>query len=160
MLYFAVSQKLKECGKAKVEHHEEIEPEGILKLYSGFDISTPSGLLERVWYDLVLQFCRRGSENLRQMTKSTFAVSNDTTRRRFVYEVEDEAEKTNLPVTIILTQLMKDVFMKSLVTHFVRSTLLSCRVKSTLLHPDTNKPILDKAGMVYQNKYHLFNVPE
>ena len=64
-----MSQKLKECGKAKVEHHEEIEPEDILKLHNGFDISAPNGLLERVWFDLVLQLCRRGRENLRQMTK-------------------------------------------------------------------------------------------
>ena len=47
VVFCRMSQKLKECGKAKVEHHEEIEPEDILKLYSGFDISIPSGLLER-----------------------------------------------------------------------------------------------------------------
>ena len=32
----------------------DIIKEDILKLYSGFDISTPSGLLEKVWFDLVL----------------------------------------------------------------------------------------------------------
>ena len=79
VVFCRISQKLKEYGKAKVENHEEIEPEDILKLYSGFDISTPSGLLEKVWFDLVLQLCRRGRENLRQMTKSTFCLRS---RRR------------------------------------------------------------------------------
>ena len=95
VVFSRMSQKLKVCGKAKVVHHEEIEPEDILKLYSGFDISTPSGLLEKVWFDLVLQLCRRGRENLRQMTKSTFAVSRDAAGRRFIYEVEDEADKNH-----------------------------------------------------------------
>ena len=87
--------KTERVWENKKERHEKIGPEDILKLYNGFDISAPSGLLENVWFDLVLQLCRGDRENLRQMTKSTFAVSKDATGRRSGYEVEDEADKNH-----------------------------------------------------------------
>ena len=34
------------------------------------DISTPRGLQQKVWVDIMLFFIRRGRENLRQMTKT------------------------------------------------------------------------------------------
>ena len=49
--------KLKESGKGKIDHFEEIEPEDILKLYRSFDIESPEGLLHKVWFDLCLQLC-------------------------------------------------------------------------------------------------------
>ena len=67
-----------------MDHHDEIEPEDLLKLYSSFDVTTPTGLQEKVWFDLCLKLCRRGRENMKSMTKETF-----------VYEVEDEADKNH-----------------------------------------------------------------
>ena len=87
--------KLKESGKGKIDHFEEIEPEDILKLYFRFDIESPKVLLHKVWFDLCLQLCRRGRENMRNMTKSTFAVGADATGRKFIYQVSDELDKNH-----------------------------------------------------------------
>ena len=54
-----VWDNLKACGKGKVDHQDEIEPEHLLKLYSSFDVTTLTGLQEEVWFDLCLQLCRR-----------------------------------------------------------------------------------------------------
>ena len=79
IIYGRMEEKLKECGKGKVDHYEEIEPEDLLKLHKGFNTETADGLQDKVWFDLCLQLCRRGRENLRTMTKSTFAVGVDAT---------------------------------------------------------------------------------
>ena len=95
IIYGRMEEKLKECGKGKVDHYEEIEPEDLLKLYKGFNIETADGLQDKVWFDLCLQLCRRGRENLRTMTKSTFAVGVDATGREFVDMAVDEADKNH-----------------------------------------------------------------
>ena len=87
--------KLKASGKGKTDHFEEIEPENILKLYCSFDIESPEGLLHKVWFDLCLQLFHRGRENMRNMTKSTFAVGADAAGRKFIYKVSDELDKNH-----------------------------------------------------------------
>ena len=95
VLFGRVCDNLKTFGKGKVDHHDEIEPEDLLKLYGSFDVTTPTGLQEKIWFDLCLQLCRRGRENMKSMTKETFAVATDDSGRKFVYEVEDEADKNH-----------------------------------------------------------------
>ena len=95
VLFGRVCDNLEGCGKGKVDHHDEIEPEDLVKLYSCFDITTPTGLQEKVWFDLCLQLCWRGRENMKSMTRETFAVATDASGRKFVYEVEDEADKNH-----------------------------------------------------------------
>ena len=85
VLFEIVCDNLKAFGKEKVDHRDEIDPKDSLKLYSSFDITTTTGLQETVWFDLCLQLCQRGREN---MTKETFAVATDASGRKFVYEVE------------------------------------------------------------------------
>ena len=63
VLFRRVCDNLKAYGKGKVDHHNEIEPEDLLKLYGSFDVTTPTGRQEKVWFDLCLQLCRRGREN-------------------------------------------------------------------------------------------------
>ena len=87
--------RLKQCGKGKVESHPEIEPEDIRKLYSSFDVETPGGLQENVWFDIMFRLCRRGRENLRQMTKSSLAVAVDATDAKSVFQVEDEYNRNH-----------------------------------------------------------------
>ena len=50
--------------KGPVKHHPEIEPEDLSKLYNSFELDRPTGLLEKVWIDIMLHFIRRGCENL------------------------------------------------------------------------------------------------
>ena len=74
-----VAKLLKKCGKGVVEHYKEIEPEDLQKNYESIDINTPVGLQEKVWFDILFYFSRRGSENQRAMTTSTFKINTDVT---------------------------------------------------------------------------------
>ena len=66
--------KIKKAGKGMINHYPEIEPEDVRKLYASFNTDTPAGLQEKVWFDIMFYLCRRGRENLREMTKSTYFV--------------------------------------------------------------------------------------
>ena len=43
---------IKTADKAEIEH-PEIEPDDIRKLYASFDNSTPAGLQEKVWFNIM-----------------------------------------------------------------------------------------------------------
>lgn len=98
---------LKKQGKGSVDHKDRITEEDLLKLHSAdnvaFNINTPCGLQKKVWFDLMFFFCRRGRENLREMRKDTFAVAADSTGRRFVHQVVDEADKNHRYVKNVLS---------------------------------------------------------
>ena len=67
---------LKKKGKAKVEHKPAIAVQDLRKLYfsEAFNTSMPTGLQNKVFFEIMLYFCRRGRENLRELTKDSFAV--------------------------------------------------------------------------------------
>lgn len=90
-----VLKTIKESGKGDTDHHPEIEPEDIRKLYESIDINKPVGLQEKVFVDILLYYCRRGREGLRNMTKSTFQVAVDGTGRKFVYHSGSELTKNH-----------------------------------------------------------------
>ena len=69
-----------------------MEPEDLKKLYASLDIGTPTGLLEKVWFDIMFQLERRGRENLRSMTKSSFAIGVDSVGKRFFHQVKSESD--------------------------------------------------------------------
>ena len=87
--------KCEKTVKGKTEHHPEIEPEDLIKLYKSIDIWTPVGLQEKVWVDIMRFFIRRGVENLREMTKSTFGTGTDASGKQFVYQMTDEYDKNH-----------------------------------------------------------------
>jgi hypothetical protein len=66
-------------GKINVMHKEEIEPGDIDKMYSSlaFNIDTPSGLLNKVWFEFSLYFCRRGRENQRNLSPAMFEIKTE-----------------------------------------------------------------------------------
>lgn len=86
---------LTKSGKGNTDHHPEIEPEDIKKLYSSFDINNPIGLQEKVWLDVMMHLIRRGRENLRMMNKDTFLIGKDATGRRFVHQSTSEMDKNH-----------------------------------------------------------------
>ena len=55
VLFGRVCDNLKACEKGKVDHHNEIEPEDLLNLCGSFDVTIPTGLQEKVWFDLCFQ---------------------------------------------------------------------------------------------------------
>ena len=88
---------LKRQGKATIQHFPEIEPKDLRKLYDSVakEINTPRGLQRKVWLDVMFYLIRRGRENLRQMTKKTFAVGKDVSGLRFVHQVVGERDKNH-----------------------------------------------------------------
>ena len=94
-IFRTMQVRLKQCGKGKIKSYPEIEPDDIRQLYSSFDVETPRGLQEKVWFNIMFRLCRRGRENLRQMTISSFAVAVDATGAKFVFQVEDECDKNH-----------------------------------------------------------------
>jgi integrase len=97
--YDATATDLKKKGKASVDHKVPISPVDIKKLYSTdhhtFDTDTPVGLQNKVFFELMFHICRRGRENLRQMTKTTFAVRTDSEGVKYVVQITDELDKNH-----------------------------------------------------------------
>jgi hypothetical protein len=90
---------MKKHGHGSVDHKPPISGDDLKKLYSSenvaFNIDTPAGLQMKVWFDLMFFLCRRGRENLRNMTKGTYRVDQDSSGREFVYQAIDEADKNH-----------------------------------------------------------------
>ena len=87
--------RLKRQGKENVTHKPAIESEDLMKLKTSpaIALSNPLALLRNVWFHVVLFFCRRGREGQRQLNKTSFKFEVDTSGRRFVTMVHDEATK-------------------------------------------------------------------
>ena len=72
-IFKAFKVQLKRKGLGCVEHSPSLDEDDLQKLYGSvaMDISTPCGLQNKVWFDLMFFLCRRGRENLRTMNKNT-----------------------------------------------------------------------------------------
>jgi hypothetical protein len=60
-----------------------------------FNIETPFGLQRKVLFETILYLCRRGRENLIDMTKATFRVGVDDTGREYVEQHVPEMDKNH-----------------------------------------------------------------
>ena len=89
--------QLKKQGLAKVVHKIPIFTEDIKKLYSSavFDISHPKSLQRQIFFELMLYLCRRGQENIRELTKSSFIVKRDENGTEFIEKNIDELTKNH-----------------------------------------------------------------
>ena len=67
-----------------------------------FNVGTPVVLQKKVWFEIMSYLCRRGRENLRSMSKSTFVVEKVSSGLEHVHQVIDEADKKSW-VCFILT---------------------------------------------------------
>ncbi len=98
-VYKAVGTDLKRKGFGGVVHSQVVVPEDMQKLYvSGerwFNSETPSGLQNKVWFDLTFHLCRRGQENQRWQTKESYAVQKDGKGFEYVYQSKDEMLKNH-----------------------------------------------------------------
>ena len=67
-LFSSILKKTHREGKGNVEHKDGITPPDIKKLYMSmaFNVNTPFGLLNKVWFEMCLHFCRRG-EKIREI---------------------------------------------------------------------------------------------
>ena len=88
-------KSVKAAGKGETEHHPEIEPDDLTKLFNSFDINDPTGLQELIWFNIMFFFIRRGRENIRQMKKSSFSIATDASGQEFIYQVQGELDKNH-----------------------------------------------------------------
>ena len=86
---------LKRQGLAKVEHKPPICEEDLKKLYESgvFCLNDPEKLQNKVFFEVMLYFCRRGRQNLRQLKKTDFSFNTDGTGARYVCKTTDELTK-------------------------------------------------------------------
>ena len=86
---------LKRQGLAKVEHKSPICEEDLQKLYECgvFALNDPAKLQNKVFFEVMLYFCRRGRQNLRQLRKTDFSVNIDGSGARYICKITDELTK-------------------------------------------------------------------
>ena len=86
---------LEKEGLGKSTHKPPIIEEDMQKLYQSnvFDINTPKGLQRKVFFEVMLYFCRRGQENLRELKKECFVIKKDRNGREYAEKILDELTK-------------------------------------------------------------------
>lgn len=63
---------LKKQGKAVTKHKTPISEQDMATIQDSFDLNSPEDLQDKVFIDIMLFFCNRGRENLREMTPNQF----------------------------------------------------------------------------------------
>nr|XP_057930236.1 uncharacterized protein LOC131130102 isoform X2 [Doryrhamphus excisus] len=83
----AVIRRLEEQGAGPVVQKQAITRSDLRRLYesSMFDVDTPFGLLNKVWFETCMYFCTRGRENQRELQEDSFGLAADEHGRKFVY---------------------------------------------------------------------------
>ena len=96
-VYEAAVVESKRQGFGRVDHHRPISKEDLEKIQSCYNPSSPDpkSLQQVVWFNLMFHLIRRGRENLRLLTKQTFAVQADATGKKYVYQALDELDKNH-----------------------------------------------------------------
>ena len=94
-IYEAQCVELKKQGLAKTEHKPPIADEDIKKLYrcGVFNTENPTTLQNKVFFEIMLFFCRRGRQNLRQLKKTDFEIKVNSQGKRCVVKTTDELTK-------------------------------------------------------------------
>ena len=81
----------------QVSHYPPISEEDLRTLYSSnaFNLNTPKSLQRKVFFDIMYYFCRRGRENLRELTKYDFEVRRNIDNTEYIVKVSDELSKNH-----------------------------------------------------------------
>ena len=76
-----------------MRHKPAIEDEDLKKLKTSqaIALTSPLTLFQNAWFRVVQFFCLRGSEGQRELKRSSFRFEVDTSRRKFITMVHDEA---------------------------------------------------------------------
>lgn len=94
-VYAAKCVQLKKDGHAKVHHKPPIVDANLKKLYDSgvFSTDLPNTQTNKVFFEIMLCFCRCGRQNLRRLWKSDAVVKTDATGANSVSKVVDELTK-------------------------------------------------------------------
>ena len=79
------------------------------KLYQSnvFNINTPKGLQKKVFFEVMLYFCRRGQQNLRELKKECFVIKKDPNGREYSENIVDELRVTRHTMVELFLQQEK-----------------------------------------------------
>ena len=97
-IYEAQCVELKKQGLAKTEHKPPIADEDIKKLYrcGVFNTENPTTLQNKVFFEIMLFFCRRGRQNFRQLKKTDFEINvNSQGTKRCIVKTTDDLTKNH-----------------------------------------------------------------
>ena len=88
-------KKLREAGLDVTKHKECMEADDVRKIREYVDVKTPRGLQDKVFFDVLLQFARRGQEGLRELRKDSFIIRRDSKGRKYATPAYNEKEKNH-----------------------------------------------------------------
>jgi hypothetical protein len=74
LVFQAKLVKIKGEGKGASVHKPPIEVDDIAIIYKSFNLDIPTDLQSKVFVDVMLFYCNRGRENLRELTKTDFSL--------------------------------------------------------------------------------------
>lgn len=99
-MFKGVTSKAKEEGRGETDSKPPIEPEDLQQLSTYFanNIAGPPNadkLQEVMLFNIIYYMGRRGRQNLRKMTKDTFAVSTDASGKQYIYQAIKEQDKNH-----------------------------------------------------------------
>lgn len=99
-MFKGVTCKAKEEGRGETESKPPIEPEDLQQLSNYFtkNMSGPPNaekLQEVMLFNIIYYMGRRGRQNLRKMTKETFAVTTDASGKQYIYQAIKEQDKNH-----------------------------------------------------------------
>ena len=83
-IFKAMLVKLKKEDKGSVKHKDPISKDDMAKILSCLDISTPHGLQDKVFVDIMMYFANRGRENLRDMKITDFVIQKNEKGLRYI----------------------------------------------------------------------------
>lgn len=91
-------ERTREVGKGTVDHHAPISLEDLKKLYKHFCVfttDTPFGLVNKVIFEIILYFCRRGQESLANLKVTNFAIKTSVDGVKYVHKITSELDKNH-----------------------------------------------------------------
>ncbi len=96
-VYEAQCVYLKRRGLAKTEHKPPIAEEDIKKLYESdvFITDSTATLQNKIFFENMLFFCRRGTQNLRELKRDDFAIKMNPQGQRCVVKKSAELTKNH-----------------------------------------------------------------
>ena len=100
-MFRGVNRQKRIQGKGSTKPHAVIEKEDLEKMQNYFqhdvmNAPNPRKLQQCFVFNVIHYFCRRGRENLYNMTADTFAIETDNiSGRRYVYQAVDEFDKNH-----------------------------------------------------------------
>ena len=92
-----VRKQIMEAGKGLTNHKDPIAPNDLVTLYNSFDPSYPEGLQSMVFFYIMYLTVlnRQGQQNIREQTKSTFQIYQDSDGFKYIEQVQSELDTNN-----------------------------------------------------------------